>query len=112
MRWKHSSTSLPPATVCRDGRVPDGPHALSFLMADRKGLSFADTRSSSLPRFHLLLLSVAHLKSSLSPDGLVVLPRAASCARAAVGRATESGRASGWQPPASFYVSIHSFSSL
>lgn len=37
----------PPLAVCRDGRVPDSPHVLSFLMADRKGLPFPDKRSSS-----------------------------------------------------------------
>lgn len=102
-----SSTLL--LTVCRDRRVPGHGTVLvlSFLMAGE----FLPDKRSSCQDFILLLLFIAPLKSSLSPAGLV-LPRAASCASAAVRRGMESDGVSGWQLTVSFYVSICSLSSL
>lgn len=103
--WLFQSTQL--FTICRARRVPR--HglvlALSFLMADE---FLPVKRSSCLPRFHLLLLFIAHLKSSLSPAGLVVLPRAASCAPATVGRGMESGWGQ-WLAADSIFLCFHLF---
>lgn len=79
--------------------------AFSFLNADELR---PDKKSSYLPRFHLLLLFIAYLRSSSSPAGLVVLPRAASCAPAAVWRGLESGWGQ-WLAADSFFLCFHLF---
>lgn len=76
-------------------------------MAQSSCVAFPDKRSSYLPRFHLLLLFIAHLKSSSSPAGLV-LARAAGCAPAAVGREMETGWEQ-WLAADSFFLCFHLF---